>query len=173
MIYRLSFLFAFTFFGFGFGLPSLSAQTQTPTYAYPNSQLRWNEALCHIERGVVRLGNDWRGEISYTVNRNRIYLGYSTSTFDLAFTLRDNKLYIGDSYFTDAISYSLYENKIYVGDSNFPLDIAYTIVPDRNRPGVINIFRDDSMSPFDIVTVLQGDPTPTELFALLLTMGLL
>ncbi|HIB77885.1 MAG TPA: hypothetical protein EYO58_09800 [Flavobacteriales bacterium] len=171
MIKRLSLFIAFTLFGLA-GL-SVQAQDNTPTYAYPTTHLRWNEVTCHIERGAVRLGNNWRGEVVYTVNRGRIFAGYSTSSFDVAFTLRDNKLYIGDSYFTDAITYSLDGNSIYVGDSNFPLDIAYTIVPDRNRPGVINIFRDDSISPFDIVTVLQGDPTPTEIFALLLTMGLL
>ena len=149
------------------------ASAQTGTYAYPSTHMRWNEVVCHIEGGIVRHGNDWRGDVIYTVDHNKIYSGYSTSSFNLAYTFRDGKFYIGDSYFTDAITYSLEGNSIYVGDSNFPLDLAYTITPDRNNPGVLNIFKEDSISPFDIVTVLQGDPTPPELFALLLTMGML
>lgn len=152
---------------------SLSVIAQTGTYVYPTSHMRWNEVVCHIEGGVVRQGNDWRGDIVYTVERNKIYSGYSTSSFNLAYTFRDGKLYIGDSYFTDAITYTLDGQYIYVGDSHFPLDLAYTIAPDRNNPGVLNIFKEDSISPFDIVAVMQGNPSPDEIFAILLTMGLL
>lgn len=166
MISRLALTIALTFISF-------SATAQTRTYAYPSSQMRWNEVVCHIDGGIVRHGNDWRGDVIYTVDRNKIYSGYSTSSFNLAYTFRDGKLYIGDSYFTDAITYTLDGNSIYVGDSNFPLDLAYTITPDRNTPGILNIFKEDSISPFDILTVLQGDPSPAELFALLLTMGML
>lgn len=152
---------------------SLSVIAQTGTYVYPTSHMRWNEVVCHIEEGVVRQGNDWRGDIVYTIERNKIYAGYSTSSFNLAYTFRDGKLYIGDSYFTDAITYTLDGQYIYVGDSHFPLDLAYTIAPDRNNPGVLNIFKEDSISPFDIVAVMQGNPSPDEIFAILLTMGLL
>jgi hypothetical protein len=152
---------------------SLSALAQTGTYAYPSSQMRWSEVVCHIESGVVRQGNDWRGDIIYTVDRDKIYSGYSTSSFNLSYTLRDGKFYIGDSYFTDAITYTLDGASIYVGDSNFPLDLAYSITPDRNKSGILNIFKEDSISPFDIIAVLQGDPSPAEIFAILLTMGLL
>ena len=152
---------------------SLSVIAQTGTYVYPTSHMRWNEVVCHIEGGVVRQGNDWRGDIVYTIERNKIYAGYSTSSFNLAYTFRDGKLYIGDSYFTDAIAYTLDGQYIYVGDSHFPLDLAYTIAPDRNNPGVLNIFKEDSISPFDIVAVMQGNPSPDEIFAILLTMGLL
>ena len=152
---------------------SLSVIAQTGTYVYPTSHMRWNEVVCHIEGGVVRQGNDWRGAIVYTIERNKIYSGYSTSSFNLAYTFRDGKLYICDSYFTDAITYTLDGQYIYVGDSHFPLDLAYTIAPDRNNPGVLNIFKEDSISPFDIVAVMQGNPSPDEIFAILLTMGLL
>lgn len=152
---------------------SLSAIAQTGTYVYPSSNMRWNEVVCHIEGGVVRHGNDWTGDITYTVDRNKIYSGYSTSSFNLSYTFREGKLYIGDSYFTDAITYTLDGKYIYVGDSHFPLDLAYTIAPDRNNPGILNIFKEDSISPFDIVAVLQGNPSPGEIFAILLTMGLL
>ena len=152
---------------------SLGSFAQTSTYLYPSTSLRWNEVICHIDGGVVRDGNGWRGEILYTVDRDRIYAGYSTSTFNLAYTLREGKLHIGDSHFTDAITYTLEQGVVYVGNSNFPLDIAYTIRPDVSHPDVINIFKENSISPFDIVATLQGDPSHTELVALLLSAGLL
>ena len=152
---------------------SLSAIGQTGTFVYPTTHMRWDEIVCHIDGGVVRLGNDWRGDIAYTVERNKIYSGYSTSSFNLSYTFREGKFYIGDSYFTDAITYTLYGKYIYVGDSHFPLDLAYSIASDRNYPGILNIFKEDSISPFDIVAVMQGDPSPAEIFAILLTMGLL
>ena len=152
---------------------SLSAIGQTGTFVYPTTHMRWDEIVCHIEGGVVRLGNDWRGNIAYTVERNKIYSGYSTSSFNLSYTFREGKFYIGDSYFTDAITYTLDGKYIYVGDSTFPLDLAYSIAQDRNNPGILNIFKEDSISPFDIVAVMQGDPSPAEVFAILLTMGLL
>jgi hypothetical protein len=152
---------------------SLSAIAQTGTYVYPTTHMRWNEVVCHIEGGVVRQGNDWRGDITYTVNHNKIYAGYSTSSFNLSYPFREGKFYIGDSYFTDAITYTLDGRSIYVGDSHFPLDLAYSLAPDRNNLGILNIYKEDSISPFDIVAVLQGDPSPAEIFAILLTMGLL
>lgn len=158
---------------FALAIVSLGSFAQTSTYLYPSTSLRWNEVICHIDGGVVRDGNGWRGEILYTVDRDRIYAGYSTSTFNLAYTLREGKLHIGDSHFTDAITYTLEQGVVYVGNSNFPLDIAYTIRPDVSQPDVINIFKENSISPFDIVATLQGDPSHTELFALLLSAGLL
>jgi hypothetical protein len=158
---------------FAFATISFGSLAQTSTYLYPSTPLRWNEVICHIEGGVVRVGNGWRGEILYTVNRDRIYAGYSTSTFDIAYTLRYGKLHIGDSNFTDAITYTLEQGVIYVGDSNFPLDIAYTIRPDVSHPDVINVFKENSINPFDIVATLQGSPSHTELFALLLSARLL
>ena len=158
---------------FALAIISHSSLAQTSTYLYPSTYLRWNEVVCHIEGGVVRNGNGWRGEILYTVDHDRIYAGYSTSTFNIAYTLRGGKLHIGDSYFTDAITYTLEQGVVYVGDSNFPLDIAYTIRPDVSHPDVINIFKENSISPFDIVATLQGAPSHTEIFALLLSAGLL
>lgn len=152
---------------------TLGSFAQTTSYLYPSTSLRWNEVVCHIEGGVVREGNRWQGEILFTVDRERIYSGYSTSSFNLAYTLREGRLYLGDSYFTDAITYTLEREVIYVGDSTFPLDIAYTVRPDLSRQGVLNIFKENSISPFDIVATLQGAPSHSELFALLLSAGLL
>lgn len=152
---------------------SAEGWAQAPTYAYSNSQLRWSEVDCHVEGGLVRIGNNWRGKVEYTVRGEKIFAGFSSSNFDLAYTLREGKLSVGDSFFTDAISYSVIENRIYVGNSSFPLDLAYTISSDGMNRGVLYVYKGDSISPFDVVAYLQGEPTQAEIFALLLTMGLL
>ena len=152
---------------------SAGAWAQAPTYAYSDSQLRWNEVECHVEGGLVRVGSDWRGKVVYSVRGEKIFAGFSSSGFDLVYTLRGGKLCLGDSPFTDAISYSMVENRIYVGDSSFPLDLAYTISAERMNRGVLCVYKGDSISPFDVVLYLQGEPSQTEIFALLLTMGLL
>ncbi len=151
-------------------MPSLS---KAQTFVYTDQNLMWSQMACHIDGGVVREGPDWRGEITFTVSRDKIFNGYSSSTFDLAYTYRDGKLYISDSYFTDAISYTFYDGQIFVGDSTFPLDLAYTMRPSNMRPDVLCIYKESSISPYDIVAFMQGAPTKTEIFALLLTMGLL
>ena len=151
-------------------MPSLS---KAQTFVYTDQNLMWSQMACHVDGGLVREGPDWRGEITYTVSRDKIFHGYSSSAFDLAYTYRDGKLYIGDSYFTDAISYTFYDGQIFVGDSTFPLDLAYTLRPSNMRPDVFCIYKESSISPFDIVAFMQGEPTETEIFALLLTMALL
>ena len=151
-------------------MPSLS---KAQTFVYTDQNLMWSQMACHVDGGVVREGPDWRGEITYTVSRDKIFRGYSSSAFDLAYTYRDGKLYIGDSYFTDAISYTFYDGQIFVGDSTFPLDLSYTLRPSNMRPDVFCIYKESSISPFDIVAFMQGEPTETEIFALLLTMALL
>ena len=121
----------------------------------------------------MREGGDWCGEITYSVSGDKIFSGFSSSNFDLAYTFREGQLYIGDSYFTDAIAYTLHENKIYVGDSTFPLDLAYTVKNNPHRTGIHSVYRDSSISPFDIVAFLQGEPSECEIFALLISMSLL
>ena len=151
-------------------MPSLS---KAQTFVYTDQNMMWSRMACHVDGGVVREGPDWRGEITYTVSRDNIFHGYSSSTFDLAYTYRGGKLYIGDSYFTDAISYTFYDGQIFVGDSTFPLDLAYTLRRSNIRPDVFCIYKESSISPYDIVAFMQGEPTETEIFALLLTLALL
>lgn len=160
-----SFLTLFTFIQAGIA--------QTTTYAYTDSRMLWSEIACHLDGGVVREGGDWRGAITYTVSRDKIFMGFSRSNFDLAYTFREGKFYIGDSFFTGAIAYTWDENRIYVGDSTFPLDLAYTIKADMHRRGVLNVYKESSISPFDIVVYLQGEPSECDVFAILISMGLL
>ncbi len=147
--------------------------TLAQTYVYTDNQMIWNQMACHIEDGIVRMGPDWRGDIKYTVRNNRIFKGYSSSNFDLVYTCREGKLYIGESYFSDAISYTFNEGRIYIGDSDFELDLAYTIRPNPNYRGTLCVYKEDSISPFDIVAFLHGEPKEVEIFALLISLALL
>ena len=149
------------------------AIAQTATHVYTDASMMWGQMACNVDRGLVREGADWRGKVLYTVQGNRIYQGYSSSSFDLDYTYREGKLYIGESYFTDAISYTFEQGKIYQGDSTFPLDLAYTIRPNPNYHGVLNVYTEDSISPFDIVVFLEGEPTEIEIFAIFISLGLL
>ena len=157
----------------GFALIANNAIAQTTIHVYTDASMMWGQMACNIDRGLVREGSDWRGKVLYTVQENRIYQGFSSSSFDLAYTYREGKLYIGDSYFTDAISYTFDQGKIYQGDSTFPLDLNYTIRPNPNYHGVLSIFTEDSISPFDIVVFLEGEPTEVEIFAILISLGFL
>ena len=127
----------------------------------------------NIDRGLVREGADWSGDVLCTVQGNKIFQGFGSSQFDLAYTYREGKFYIGESYFSDAISYTFNEGKIYIGDSDFALDLAYTIRPNPNYRGTLCVYKEDSISPFDIVAFLQGEPTEVEIFALLISLALL
>lgn len=159
-----------------FALALLSWGAKAQTFLYLDNNLNWHECVCHFDNGVIREGNNWTGKILLTVQNQHVFAGYSTSDFDILYSVRDGKLYLGDSFFTDAIAYTYVESegKIYLGDSTFPLDLAYTIRPDNFKRGVLNVYKDDSISPFDIVACLQGDiPTAEELFSLLLSADLL
>ena len=157
----------------GATLMANNALAQTTTYVYTDASMMWGQMACNVDRGLVREGPDWRGEVLFTVQGNRVFQGFSSSSLDLAYTYRDRKLYIGDSQFTDAISYTFEQGKIYIGDSTFPLDLAYTIRPNPNYRGVLCLYTEDSISPFDIVTFMQGKPSEVEIFAILLTIALL
>lgn len=150
-----------------------SAWGQGRVEVYPDDRMMWSDILMHVEQGVVRTGQDWRGDVIFTTVPGKIFSGYSTSTFDLIYSIRDNQLIQGDSYFSDAILYTWDNMKLYIGDSTFPLDLVYTIRPHPFNDGVFGLFKEDSISTFDRICVFQGVPTTTEIFALLLAQGLL
>lgn len=150
---------------------SASAQRTT---VYPDDQLRWSEAIVYVEGGVVRAGNDWRGEVLYTVQGDRIYRGFSSSIFDLLFTVREGQLYRSDSHFSTDIVYTFREGRVYLGDSEYLLDQVYNLKDEPLHHGeVVSIYTDDNGSVFDRVCSIQGPFTPAEWFALMLAQGLL
>lgn len=144
------------------------------TTVYPDDQLRWSEAIVHVEGGLVRSGNDWRGEVLYTVQGDRIYRGFSSSSFDLLYTVREGQLCQGNSHFSTDIVYTFREGRVYLGDSEYLLDQVYNLRDEPLHHGeVVSVYTDDSGSVFDRVCSIQGPFTPAEWFALMLAQGLL
>ena len=144
------------------------------TTVYPDDQLRWSEAIAHVEGGLVRAGNDWRGEVLYTVQGDRIYRGFSSSSFDLLYTVRDGQLCQGSSHFSTDIAYTFREGRVYLGDSEYLLDQVYNLKEEPLHHGeVVSVYTDDNGSVFDRVCSIQGPFTAAEWFALMLAQGLL
>ena len=161
----------------GLVLGTAVASAQNRVEVYPDDRMLWRDMLLHAENGVVREGSDWRGQVLWTTQPEKIFAGYSTSAFDLAYSVREGQLIQGDSYFSDAILYTAEvrgdELQVFIGDSSFPLDLVYTVRPHPFDQGTFGLFKEDSISAFDRICVFRGMPEPAELYALLLAQGLL
>ena len=156
---------------------SLTAGAQNRVEVFADDRMLWSDMVMHVENGVVREGRDWRGQVIWTTTAGKIFAGYSTSAFDLVYSVREGQLIQGDSHFSDAIMYSSEwrgdEIRLYIGDSTFPLDLVYTLRPHAFDDGVIELYKEDSISRFDRICVFRGMPSAEELYALLLAQGLL
>ena len=161
----------------GLILGTFAASAQTRVEVYPDDRMLWSDMLLHAENGVVREGSDWRGQVLWTTQPEKIFAGYSTSAFDLAYSVREGQLIQGDSYFSDAILYTAEvrgdELQVFIGDSSFTLDLVYTVRPHPFDEGTFGLYKEDSISAFDRICVFRGMPAPAELYALLLAPGLL
>ena len=161
----------------GLVLGTVAASAQSRVEVYPDDRMLWRDMLLHAENGVVREGSDWRGQVLWTTQPEKIFAGYSTSAFDLAYSVREGQLIQGDSYFSDAILYTaevrVDELEVFIGDSTFPLDLVYTVRPHPFDEGTFGLYKEDSISAFDRICVFRGMPAPAELYALLLAQGLL
>jgi len=161
----------------GLVLGTVAASAQSRVEVYPDDRMLWRDMLLHAENGVVRAGSDWRGQVIWTTQPEKIFAGYSTSAFDLAYSVREGQLIQGDSYFSDAILYTAEvrgdELQVFIGDSSFPLDLVYTVRPHPFDEGTFGLYKEDSISTFDRICVFRGMPAPAELYALLLAQGLL
>jgi hypothetical protein len=149
-----------------------AASGQSLVQVFPDDRLAWNEVVCHIDRGVLREGSPQRrGKVQLTVSQERIFEGYSTSSFDLIYHVENEQLRRGNSAFSDDILFTLHNGQVFIGDSRFALDLVYTLRPDPLNPDLTGVFREDSISDFDRVCVLQGRFSTAELFSLLLAQG--
>ena len=161
----------------GLVLGTVAASAQSRVEVYPDDRMMWRDMLLHAENGVVREGSDWRGQVLWTTQPEKIFAGYSTSAFDLAYSVREGQLIQGDSYFSDAILYTAEvrgdELQVFIGDSSFPLDLVYTLRPHPFDDETFGLYKEDSISAFDRICVFRGMPAPAELYALLLAQGLL
>lgn len=162
---------------FGLLLGTVNATAQTRVEVYPDDRMLWSDMMLHAENGVVREGRDWRGQVIWTTQPEKIFAGYSTSALDLAYSVREGQLIQGDSYFSDAILYTAEvrgdELLVFIGDNTFPLDLVYTVRPHPFDEGAFGLYKEDSISAFDRICVFRGMPAPEELYALLLAQGLL
>ena len=104
----------------GLVLGTVAASAQSRVEVYPDDRMLWRDMLLHAENGVVREGSDWRGQVLWTTQPEKIFAGYSTSAFDLAYSVREGQLIQGDSYFSDAILYTaevrVDELQVFIGD---------------------------------------------------------
>ena len=91
----------------GLVLGTVAASAQSRVEVYPDDRMLWRDMLLNAENGVVREGSDWRGQVLWTTQPEKIFAGYSTSAFDLAYSVREGQLIQGDSYFSDAILYTV------------------------------------------------------------------
>ncbi len=93
-------------------------------------------------------------------------LGPMGSEFDLLFTFRDNKLWRGTALYTSQIAYTFEDGRIYRGDSTFLIDMLYNV-----KDGVI--YNGANSFPTDALLLIEGRFTPTQLFAIMLSLELI
>lgn len=140
------------------------------TYVYPNERCYLNDVICNIHNGQLNLGNSnmWR-ETKLTVKDQKIFKGFSTSTFDQLYSLQNGHLYLGDSSFSFDIVYTIKSGKVYRGESDMMMDCLFTYDPKTNK-----LYKGDSLFSLDAVLFFQGEAlNDAELFATLLWLELL
>lgn len=102
----------------------------------------------------------------YTVTKNVITQGASRSEFDIVYTLRENKVYEGTAMYTSEIRYTFENGLIFKGNSNFRLDALFNIKDNI-------IYKGAEAFPGDAIYFIDGPYTAAQLFAALLSLGLL
>ena len=151
----------------GLVLGTVDASAQSRVEVYPDDRMLWRDMLLHAENGVVREGSDWRGQVLWTTQPEKIFAGYSTSAFDLAYSVREGQLIQGDSYFSDAIMYTAEvrgdELRCSLGTARSPW-LVCTVRPHPFDEGTFGLCKEDSISAFDRICVFRGMPAPAELY---------
>lgn len=151
-----------------------SAQSHQEIQVFPDDRLNRFEMLCRIEGSALRIGTGMGGEVMFSLGpEGQIYSGPFRSRSELIYTVRDHQLVTGESHFSDDIRYTWEEDQIFSGDSRFRLDLAFTLRPVIFKPEVWALYPRDDSSPSSRLAVIQGYPTPQQLFAILLALGLI
>lgn len=152
-------------------------QPGSTVHVFADDLLRPREMVCHLQDGLVRMGQNWRNPVVYTLQSRKVFEGFSTSSFDLIYTLEEDmgriQLRRGEGQWSDDVLYTWYQGSVYIGDSTFPLDLVYTTRTNPLSPELIELYKEDSISRFDRICVFVGQPAPEEIFVLLLAQGLL
>ena len=59
----------------GLVLGTVAASAQSRVEVYPDDRMLWRDMLLHAENGVVRAGSDWRGQVIWTTQPEKIFAG--------------------------------------------------------------------------------------------------
>lgn len=128
----------------------------------------------HFTEPVLKLDNNRTmppfsfniGEAYYTIVGNKIMEGPMGSEFDLLYTFIDGKIYSGHAMYSSQIKYTFLDGKVYRGDSVFQLDIICNVRDNVIYNGI------NSMPP-DALYFIEGQVSTTQLFGILLSLGLI
>jgi len=134
---------------------------------YPKDLIYPSEIVLNINHGKVNLGQSrmWNDAI-LTVENNEIFKGWSSSTFDLLYTYNEGKLYLGDSDFAFDVLYTFKNGKIYRGDGTFMMDQIFSYKDGK-------FYQGNQESYFYLILTIDGQPTATEIFAILFALEFL
>lgn len=139
--------------------------TAQPAYIYEGRTWDPNHIIGNVWNGVLIEGQGQ--DLSYAIVRTdgqHIYMGNSTSHFDLLYTLRDdNKLYNGDSRFLSDVVCTIRGPHIYLGDSENSIDLVYTYKQ-------AYIYEGDGVSLLDVILSIDQPVTMIEAAMILLAM---
>ena len=108
----------------GLILGTAVASAQTRVEVFPDDRMLWSEMTLHAENGVVREGRDWRGQVIWTTQPEKIFAGYSTSALTLPIRYEEGQLI--QRRFLLQRRHSVHSGgawrraPVFIGDSSFP-----------------------------------------------------
>lgn len=139
--------------------------TAQPAYIYEGRTWDPNEIIGNVWNGVLIEGEGQNLSAAIVRSDGRhIFMGNSTSHFDLLYTLRDdNKLYNGDSRFLSDVVCTIRGPHIYLGDSENSLDLVYTYKQ-------AYIYAGDGVSLLDVILSIDQPVTMIEAAMVLLAL---
>ena len=151
------------FFIFCSQLSLLNAQTNVYKGNFKSPQ----NLVINILEGELRERNNSYGQpVLFTIRDNQIFRERSISLLDVLFTYQEGYLYFGYSNNPYDIAYNFDGEHIYYRDGRYALDIVYTVYLNGIYAGPTNFVS-------DVLFTIDGPHTETELFAILLALGLL
>lgn len=151
----------FVMLSMGFG----SAHAQTMVFGTDGHY--FNQPVLRLDQGRTMPPYSYNVmDAGYTAVGNRIMEGASSSEFDLLYTFREGKIYTGTAMYSSQIRYTYQDGRIYKGDSVFQLDILYNYHDNV-------IYHGANSFPSDALYYVEGQISITQLFAILLGLGLI
>lgn len=145
----------------------LSQKVQAQTFLYAGNGHYYDTPVLRIEGDRCMPPFSYNlNDAFYTITKNVITEGASRSEFDIVYTLRENKVYEGTAMYTSEIRYTFENGLIFKGNSTFRLDALFNVKDNI-------IYKGAEAFPGDAVYMIDGPYTAAQLFAALLSLGLL